>query len=96
MPQWDGFDVLKQLKGVQKDEYLPILVLSSQKGQEINLQALEAGATDFLNKPYENIVVLVRVRNMIEVRLLHTQVRDQNRILEAKVRERTGELQDTQ
>jgi len=95
MPQCDGFEVMKQLKAVKKDDYLPILVLSSQKGQEINLHALEAGATDFLDKPYENIEVLVRVRNMIEVRLLHNQVRDQNRILEAKVRERTQELQDT-
>jgi len=95
MPQFDGFEVMKHLKAVKKDDYLPILVLSSQKGQEINLQVLAAGATDFLNKPYENIEVLVRVRNMIEVRLLHNQVRDQNRILEAKVRERTQELQDT-
>ncbi len=95
MPEVDGFSILKELKKSKNEIYLPILVISSDRTQEVHLKTLEAGAMDFLNKPYENVEVLVRVRNMIEARLLHNQVRDQNKILEAKVQERTKELRET-
>lgn len=95
MPNVDGFQIMQQLKDLKKDRYLPILAISAEKGQEIRLRALEAGATDFLNKPYENVEVLVRIRNMIEIHVLDEQVRSQNKILEVRVAERTKELYDT-
>lgn len=95
MPGVDGFQLIKELKASHKDSYFPILALSSEKGQEVRLRALEAGASDFINKPYENVEVLVRIRNMIEIQLLDSQVRNQNKILEARVKERTKELYDT-
>lgn len=95
MPEVDGFQVIQQLKELKGDCYLPILALSIEKNQEIRLRVLAAGATDFLSKPYESIEVLVRIRNMIEIRILDDQVRNQNKILETKVRERTKELYDT-
>ncbi len=95
MPEIDGLVLIKQLKDLKGDTYLPILALSVEKSQDIRLRALEAGATDFLSKPYENIEVLVRIRNMIEIRLMDDQVRNQNKILESKVKERTKELSDT-
>ncbi|MFA5059992.1 MAG: HD domain-containing phosphohydrolase [Candidatus Omnitrophota bacterium] len=95
MPGVDGFQIMNDLKEYRKEQYLPILVISMEKGQEIRLRALEAGATDFLSKPYENVEVLVRIRNMVEMRILDRQVREQNKILEARVLERTRELRDT-
>ena len=96
MPQLDGFQVMEQLTSFRKDHYLPILALSSEKSSDIRLRALESGATDFLNKPYENIEILFRIRNMIEMRYLHLQVTNQNKILESRVQERTKELRETQ
>ena len=95
MPKIDGFSVIEQLKEISKDERLPLLALSPDRGQDICLKALEAGATDFIAKPYEGIEVLVRIRNIIESHLLNNQVRNQNKILEEKVKERTKELSDT-
>ncbi len=95
MPKIDGFSVLAQLKELASDEQLPILVLSPEKGQDVRLRALEAGATDFISKPYEGIEVLVRIRNIIIGHLLHNEVRNQNKILEQKVQERTKELSQT-
>jgi len=96
MPYLSGFDVMKQLTSINIDGYLPIVVLSNEESQDIRSSALEAGARDFLNKPYDRVEVLIRFRNLIEVRLLHNEIRDQNKSLENKVRQRTQEVYETQ
>ena len=96
MPHLDGYGVMMQLKeSVPDGDYLPVMVLTAQTDQETKLKALEHGAQDFLHKPFDQVEVLTRIRNMIEVRLLHNQVRDQNLILEERVKERTAELEQT-
>ncbi|MFQ5708927.1 MAG: HD-GYP domain-containing protein [bacterium] len=95
MPYLDGFQVMEQLQEIEKDSYLPILVLTADSSQTSRLKALKSGAKDFLSKPLDKVEVLTRIRNMLEVRLLHNQLRDQNKILEDKVRERTKELHRT-
>ncbi len=96
MPHLDGFQVMEQLKEVERDSYLPVLILTGLHDHETRLRALEAGARDFLCKPFEQLEALTRIRNMVEVRLLHNAAREQNRILEEKVRERTKELREAQ
>lgn len=95
MPHFDGFQVMEQLKEFEQASYLPILVLSQEESQEARWRALESGAKDFLHKPYDRMEVLVRIQNLIEVRMLHNQIRQQNELLEVKVRERTKDLQET-
>ncbi len=96
MPNFDGFDVMKSLKEKMGDDYLPILILTAQRDHPTRLRALESGAKDFVNKPFESTEILARIRNMLEVRLLHNQVRDHNKTLEIKVAKRTQELEQTQ
>ena len=95
MPHLDGFKVIEQLKQIESKTYLPILMITEEANPKIRLKALEFGAKDFLNKPYDRVEVLLRIHNMLEVRLLHNEVKDQNVILEAKVQKRTRELYDT-
>lgn len=95
MPYLTGFEVMQQLKEIEPDNYVPVLVLTAQPDMKTRLQALESGARDFITKPFDRLEALNRIRNMLEVRLMHNQIRDQNRILEEKVRERTQELADT-
>ena len=95
MPTVDGFQILEQLKAEREDQYLPVLALSEEKSPEIRHQALQAGVTDFLHKPYESDEVLMRIRNMAHTRILDNQVHNQNKILELKVQERTQELNDS-
>ena len=68
MPGMDGFQVMEALKKIET-EYLPVLVQTSQPGHRI--KALQTGARDFVSKPLDLAEVLLRVRNIIEVRLLH-------------------------
>jgi signal transduction histidine kinase len=74
MPGMDGFQVMARLKEIETDSYLPVLVLTAQP--EHKLQALKAGAKDFVSKPFDLSEVLMRVYNMLEVRLLHLETKD--------------------
>ena len=73
MPGMDGFQVMAGLKEIEKDGYLPVLVITAQP--EHKLRALRAGAKDFVSKPFDLAEVLARVYNMIEVRLLHLETK---------------------
>jgi adenylate cyclase len=69
MPGMDGFQVMENLKEIETSGYLPVLVITAQP--EHKLRALKAGAKDFVSKPFDLAEVLIRVHNMLEVRLLH-------------------------
>jgi len=73
MPGMDGYQVMEGLKVIETDTYLPVLVLTAQPGQ--SLRALRAGAKDFVSKPFDIAEVLIRVHNMLEVRLLHSEIK---------------------
>jgi PleD family two-component response regulator len=71
-PDMDGFAVMSDLKVGAVEEYLPVLVLITQPTQM--LRALEAGARDFISKPFELVEVRTRIRNMLEIRLLYKKI----------------------
>ena len=71
MPHMDGFQVMESLKEIETGGYLPVLVITAQPAHK--LRALSAGAKDFVSKPLDLAEVLMRVRNMLEVRLLHLE-----------------------
>ena len=93
MPGMDGFQVMECLKEIETGSYLPVLVITAQPDHK--LRALKAGAKDFVSKPFDLAEVVVRVRNMIEVRLLHLETKKHNEQLENRVSERTEELTAT-
>jgi adenylate cyclase len=76
MPGMDGFQVMEGLKEIETAGYLPVLVITAQPDHK--LRALRAGAKDFISKPFEVAEVLTRVHNMLEVRLLHVEIRRKN------------------
>lgn len=95
MPHLDGYQVMEQFRKIEHDSYVPVLVLTALQDEATRIRALKQGAQDFLTKPFDKLEILTRIRNMISVRILHTQVRNQNAILEQKVQERTIRLQET-
>jgi len=90
MPEMDGFQVIEGLKKVETGGYLPVLVITAQPDHK--LRALQAGAKDFVSKPFDLIEVQTRIHNMLEVRLLYQKLDHYNKVLEQTVQERTAEL----
>ena len=71
MPHMDGFVVMEGLREFERDGYLPVLAITGEPGHR--MPALKLGAKDFLRKPVDPEELLLRVRNMIEVRLLYKE-----------------------
>ncbi|MBK4736549.1 GGDEF domain-containing response regulator [Noviherbaspirillum pedocola] len=78
MPGMNGLEVMERLREVEKDSYLPVLAITGDRNFKI--AALQAGARDFLTKPYDMTEFQMRIRNMLEVRLLYKKVAEQGRL----------------
>ncbi|GLC87283.1 HD domain-containing phosphohydrolase [Lysinibacillus piscis] len=91
MPGMDGLEVLNLIR--ERDYSLPVLMLTADLTAEVKKQAFQSGINDFLTKPYDRIEVVLRMTNLLQTRLLHKQLQQQNHMLEEKVQQRTMELQ---
>ena len=94
MPGMDGFQVMEALKTNIADAWLPVIVLTAQPGHK--LRALQAGAKDFISKPFDLVEVKTRIHNMLEVRLLYRKLQAHNHELEQAVADRTAELRESE
>jgi signal transduction histidine kinase len=79
MPGMDGFQVMEGLKTDDPDGDVPVLVITAQPGHK--LRALQAGAKDFISKPFDLVEVKTRIHNMLEVRLLYKKLENDNKML---------------
>jgi putative two-component system response regulator len=94
MPKRDGFLVLEDLAPFTSGGgHLPVVMLTGDATQDVKRRALRLGAKDFVGKPFDGAEVLLRIRNLLETRLLYQALARQNSALEATVRERTRELE---
>jgi signal transduction histidine kinase len=91
-----GLEFIETLKNrVLPEEMPPILVLTADDNPLTRREALAVGATDFLSKPLDASEVLLRIRNLLQMRMLHRRVQESRNTLENEVRERTIELEET-
>lgn len=93
MPNMDGFQVMDALNKIETEGYLPVLVLTAEPAHK--LRALQSGAKDFVSKPFDQVEVLTRIHNSLEIRLLYKNLRIYNETLELRVEERTAELRES-
>ena len=95
MPVLDGFALLQQVRArIPSISYLPVLVLTADVTPEAKHRALSLGARDFLTKPFDASEVLLRTKNLLEMRMLHRALEDHNRSLEEEVMERISETEE--
>jgi two-component system NtrC family sensor kinase len=93
MPHMDGFAVMDQLRErIGNDDYVPILVLTGDNTSTARERALTHGAHDFISKPLNRTEVQLRVRNLLQTRSLHLQLKAHNASLE----ETNRRLRETQ
>jgi putative two-component system response regulator len=95
MPPPDGFAILESLSSQSEENFLPVVVLTADTNEKTKRRTLEAGATDFLLKPFDHVEVALRIRNLLNSRRAHLLLDNQRAALEDAVRERTAELRAT-
>ena len=94
MPVLDGFGVMAALQADAGSGVLPVIALTAQPGHKV--RALQAGARDFINKPFDMVEVKLRIHHMLELHLLHKMLEAHNQTLERTVQERTAELRESE
>jgi C4-dicarboxylate-specific signal transduction histidine kinase len=92
MPEKDGLQACRELRDKTPTQRIPIVLLTARADEETKLAALEAGASDFLTKPFSTTELSVRIRNLIEARTFERKLARQNQILEATLQQ----LKDTE
>jgi putative two-component system response regulator len=94
MPELDGIGVIHRLKrALPSQAFLPVVVLTGDTSPDARRRVLAAGAKDFVAKPFDMDEVLLRIRNLLETGRLYREIKNQNQLLEERVRERTAELE---
>lgn len=97
MPIMDGFEILDKLQSRSAEHnFIPVMVLTADATPNAKRQALSLGANDFLTKPFEAFEVGLRVKNLLRMRSLYTNLNDEKSTLEEKVEERTEAIKKTQ
>lgn len=103
MPGMDGLEVCRHLKDDDATRHIPVVIVTGTTERDLNVDALEAGADDFLTKPLDSSILRARIRNglrskMLQDRILRYQaeLEQYNEKLEAGIRDRTNQLQRTQ
>ena len=81
MPSMDGFAIMECMKKNLDESYLPVLAVSAQPAHK--LRALQCGAKDFITTPFDVPEMLIRVHNMLEIRLSHQAARNHGKKLES-------------
>ena len=93
MPKMNGVEVLKELRQSERHRSLPVILLTAKATQEDKIAGLDAGADDYVTKPFDSFELLARVRAMLRIKALHDQLEDWNRTLADKIQEQLNQLQ---
>ncbi|HYA28826.1 MAG TPA: response regulator [Acidobacteriota bacterium] len=93
MPKMSGLEVVKQLRENDKYKGIPVILLTAKATQEDKIAGLDAGADDYVTKPFDSFELLARVRAMLRIKQLHDTLDEWNRTLADKVNQQVGEIE---
>jgi len=91
MPPPDGYAVCRQLRERAETAMLPVIMATAAVGPE-KTRGLEAGADDFITKPFDHEELFARVQSLLRIKRYHDEITDLNRTLEERVRAQVAEL----
>lgn len=92
MPKMDGIQVIKHLKKDERYRALPIILLTGKGSSDDKVKGLDAGADDYIVKPFETFELLARIRSVLRIKEMHETLEDWNRTLEDRVRQQVDEI----
>ncbi|MDS7594482.1 HD domain-containing phosphohydrolase [Agrobacterium tumefaciens] len=92
MPKYNGIELVRALKAHEHFMHVPVIMITSQTGRPVLIEAIEAGITEFINKPFDPVELKARVRNLLDLRRAQRDLAGQAIRLVGEVRKATREL----
>ncbi|MBN2417405.1 diguanylate cyclase [bacterium] len=71
LPNMDGYDVCRELKASEEFKYIPIILATALRGNEERIRGIEAGADDFISKPYNKVELTTRIKSLVRIGTLY-------------------------
>lgn len=96
MPYFDGFQIMEQLNEFEQNDFLPVIMITAQNERENKIKALDMGVREFVGKPFDQTEVIMRIRNILDIKLLHKKMKNRNQLLEDKVMQGTRDVERVQ
>jgi len=93
MPRMNGIEVVKRLRATPEHQGIPVILLTAKATQEDKVAGLDAGADDYVTKPFDSFELLARVRAMMRLKEMHDTLAEWNRTLAETVRKQVSELE---
>ncbi len=93
MPGMDGFEVCRKMRETEEMREVPIIFLTAKTDTASIVKGFELGANDYVNKPFNSLELIARVKTQLEISSKRQQLDQLNKNLEQKVAERTLELE---
>ena len=93
MPGMNGIEVVSRLKQDERHKGIPVILLTAKGSQEDKVAGLDAGADDYVVKPFDSFELLARVRSMMRIKQMHDALEEWNRTLEERVRRQVEEIE---
>ena len=93
MPRMNGLEVVKRLRATPEHQGIPVILLTAKASQEDKVAGLDAGADDYVTKPFDSFELLARVRAMMRLKEMHDTLAEWNRTLAETVRKQVSELE---
>ena len=81
MPGMNGFEVCQQIRAGETTQFIPVVMVTALSEKEDRIRAIEAGADDFISKPFDSHEVLARVRSLVRIKKYHDALEEANREL---------------
>ncbi len=81
MPRMDGYEVCRRIKSSAKTRFIPVVMVTALEADEDKIKAIEAGADDFVTKPFNSVLLLSRVRSLLRLKRLHDELEARERLL---------------
>jgi diguanylate cyclase (GGDEF)-like protein len=72
MPEMDGYQVCRELR--REDDYIPVLMLTAKGDLEDLVRGIDAGADDYISKPFDHVELMARVRSLLRIRTLQKRL----------------------
>lgn len=93
MPRLNGLEVVKRVRANPAQQGIPIILLTAKATQEDKVAGLDAGADDYVTKPFDSFELLARVRAMMRLKQMHDTLEEWNRTLADTVEKQVGDLE---